>query len=294
VISLDLLRTFLVAAEEGSFRKAAAARFVTISAVSQQMKALEAQLRLPLFERLGRRVRLTAEGERLAASLRQAFAQVDDALAELETDHRALAGVVRVGTPRTFGRHWLRPRLAALLAAHPDLSVRVTFGVPSLLERRLSEGHLDAAILVREAELPAIETREIAEESFLAVASPRYLANAGAPRSEDDFRALRYGVFDLDLAMHAPWWRAQFGPRSPLPERIVAEIPDLEELLALAASGVCVTVLPSYLVDDRVRAGDLVVLAARRREVKNAIHLAWRRGAVLAARVKALHEALLR
>lgn len=301
MISLELLKTFLVAAEENSFRKAAAARFVTISAVSQQMKALETQLGVPLFERLGRRVRLTPEGERLAASLRPAFAQVDDALAELETGHRAIAGAVRIGAPRAFGRYWLRPRLPALLRDHPDLSVRLTLGVPSLLERRLSEGHLDVAILVHEAELPTIETRRIAEESFLAVASPRYLAQAGTPRTEDEFRALRYGVFDRDLAMHGPWWRAHFGPRSPLPPRIVAEVPDLDELLALAVDGVCVAVLPSYLVEDRIRTGGLVTLAPElpRRgitpdAVKNAIHLAWRRGAALPARVAALREALLR
>jgi DNA-binding transcriptional LysR family regulator len=87
---------------------------------------------------------------------------------------------VAVGSPCTFGRHWLGPRLPALLSAHPALTVKVEYGVPSVLERRLAEGHPDLAILVRPSELPNIETRPIATETFVAVAAPAYLARSGA------------------------------------------------------------------------------------------------------------------
>ncbi|MBL8715209.1 MAG: LysR family transcriptional regulator, partial [Myxococcales bacterium] len=57
--NLEFLRTFLLAADTGTFRRAATARSVTVSAISQQIKTLEAQLDVPLFERVGRRAQLT-------------------------------------------------------------------------------------------------------------------------------------------------------------------------------------------------------------------------------------------
>jgi DNA-binding transcriptional LysR family regulator len=159
-------------------------------------------------------------------------------------------GRVAVGSPRTFGRHGLGPRLPALLSAHPELTVTVEYGVPSVLERRLAEGHIDLVILARPSELPGIETRPIATETFLAVAAPACLARRGQPRTAADFREHRYVVFDRDLAMHAPWWRAAFGGRTALPENIACEVASLEEMMALAIAGAAIAVLPDYQVAD--------------------------------------------
>jgi DNA-binding transcriptional LysR family regulator len=299
LINYELLRTFLSAAAAGSFRQAAAQRFVTISAVSQQIKTLETQMGLLLFARLGRRVALTDEGAALAAALRPAFAHIDDALDGTQRSRRSLAGLIRVGAPRTFGRYWVRPRLARLLKGHPQLSLRLEFEVPSLLERRLSEGHLDVAVLARRPELATTEARVIAVERFEAVAARSYLRRWGKPTQLADFQAHRYGVFDPDLAMHGPWWRAWFGARAPLPAQIVAEVPSLDELLALAVAGVCITVLPAYLTTELVRAGRLERITpalpaarGRARGASNEIYLAWRRGAVASARLTALRAAL--
>jgi DNA-binding transcriptional LysR family regulator len=103
--------------------------------------------------------------------------------------------------------------------------------------------------------------------------------------------------------MHAPWWRAHFGESAPTPDHVVAEAPSLDELLAWTTSGRCACVLPSYWVEREVRKKALVVLEPslggrpRRRSgqtATNTIYLAWRRGAVPSARVRALRDALTR
>lgn len=298
-INLELLRTFLTAVEAGTFRAAAARRFVTISAVSQQIRTLESQLGVALFQRLGRRVQLTADGQRFAEALRPSLAAIDDAVAELERGQRDLAGWIRIGGPRSFSRHWLSPRLHRLMARHPGLALQQQFDVPSALERSLSEGGLDLALLVRAPRLPAIDSAVVAHERFVAVAAPGLLADAGAPRELADFRRLPFAIFDRDLAMHQPWWHSRFGAAAGGVERVVAEVPNLEELVALARAGLCACVLPSYLVQAELRARTLVTLEPRRRKgapapvADNAIHLAWRRGAVASARVRAVQQALL-
>jgi DNA-binding transcriptional LysR family regulator len=299
-VSYDLLRTFVSAAEAGSFAAAAREARVSVSAISQKVRALEAQLGIPLFERLGRRVRLTGAGGTLLGTLKEEFARIDGALAGVAEDFTQVRGRVAVGSPRTFGRHWLRPRLYPLLSAHEALQVDMEFNVPSVLERRLLEGALDLTILVRPAELPGVETVRLAHETFVAVGSAAYVRRWGQPRTLAEFQAQRWAVFDRDLPMHAPWWRASFGPKAALPTRIVCCVPSLEELLALAEAGVALTVLPDYLVAPAVEERRVVVLApaagqySRQRAAGNTLFLAWRQGLVESARIRVVRQALVR
>ena len=297
-VSYDLLRTFLVAAEVGTFAGAARERRVSVSAISQAVRTLEAQLGFPLFERLGRRVRLTPAGGGLLQTLKVEFARIDKALEVAAEDVTQLRGRVAIGSPRTFGRHWLRPRLPPLLKAHEALRLTVEFDVPSVLERRLVEGALDVIILVRPSALPGVATVPLARERFVAVGAPGYLQHRGPPSTLADFLSQRWAVFDEDLPMHAPWWRASFGSRAALPEHIACQVASLEELLALAEAGVALAVLPDYLVGPSVEAGKLVMLEpasgqhSRQRAAGNTLFLAWREGAMESARMKAVRQAL--
>ncbi len=293
-MNLELLRTFVAAEAAPTLSAAAATRRVTKSAISQQLKTLEAQLGVTLFERVGRNVRPTDAARTLAASLRAAFATIDDSVDAARERQGAVRGLVRVGAPRPFAGFWLRPRLAALLGAHRELVIEVTFGVPSELERRLAAGDLDLAILVRGPETPAVETKPLFVETFEAVASPRYLERQGTPRTADDFEQHRLVVFDEDLPMHAAWWRAAFGGRAALRGRIACRIASLDEMRALAIAGAGVAVLPDYFVADAVADGSLVVVnpRARKSSARNPIVLAWRRGIAQTARLRAVRDAL--
>jgi DNA-binding transcriptional LysR family regulator len=292
-VDYELLRTFVAAATARTFGEAARQRFVSVSAISQQVRTLEGQLGVPLFERRGRRVRVSEAGQALLAVLRPELTRIEEALEAVGESHGAVRGAVALGAPRTFARHWLRPRLPPLLAGNPELRVTVRFDVPSRLERALAEGGLDLALLARAPELPGITAQPVATETFLAVAAPAYLARRGTPRGQAEFAAHRYLVFDGDLAMHAPWWRACFGGRARLPRDVVCEVASQEELQALAEAAVGIAVLPDYQVADALRAGLLRALAPpRARPARNTIHLAWRKGAIETARLRAARDAL--
>ncbi|HZH76435.1 MAG TPA: LysR family transcriptional regulator [Archangium sp.] len=298
LISYDLLRTFMAAAQAGTFAAAARNEHLSVSAISQKVRALEAQLGMPLFERLGRRVRLLPAGAALLGTLQTEFARIDEALAAMREDFTQLRGRVTVGSPRTFGRHWLTPRLATLLATHEALRVDVEFDVPSVLERRLVEGALDLAILVRPAELAGVKALPLAREVFVAVGAPAAVKRWGRPRTLEEFQARRWAVFDPDLPMLTPWWRASFGTKAVLPEHIVCHVASLEELLALAEAGVALTVLPDYLVRPSVEAGRVLVLEpapgqhSRQRAAGNTLFLSWRDGTVESARLRTVRQAL--
>jgi len=292
-MNLELLRTFTDLARSPNLAAAAARRHVTRSAVSQQVKTLEAQLGLRLFERVGRGLRPTASAARLAAALGGAFAAIDEALDAARDAEGAIRGEVRVGAPRPFTRAYLRERLGRLIAAHGELVVDLAFGTPTELERALLAGDLDLAVLVRPADSDAIETTRLVVETFAAVASPAYLRVHGTPHAAADFDRHRLIVFDRDLPMHAAWWRATFGARAPLRGRVACRVASLDEMLALAVAGAGITVLPDYFLAPALTAREVVAVAPRaRRRATNEILLAQRRGAIPSARIRAVRAAL--
>lgn len=297
--NLELLRTFVAAEAAPTLSAAAIARHVTKSAVSQQLKTLEAQLGVVLFEKVGRNVRPTEAARALASTLREAFATIDDSVEAAREIQGAVRGDVRIGSPRPFARVWLRPRLAELLTAHDELVLDVAFGVPSELERALASGALDLAVLVRAPDSGTLETAPLFVETFEAVASPSYVKAHGSPRSAEDFGAHRLIVFDRDLPMHAAWWRATFGARAPLRGEIACRVASLDEMLGLAAAGVGIAVLPDYFVESALSAREVIAVRPRSSSkgrsptARNPIVLAWRRGVAGSARVRAVRDVLL-
>lgn len=292
----ELLRTFLAAADTETFGEAARRRHVTKSAISQQLKSLEEQLGTALFERVGRRARLTPAGRTLADAVRPHLEAIDDALVAVSGAGRAVHGEVSIGSPRPFARLWLRPRLTRLLAEHPRLNARVVFGTPTELERQLVERRLDLAIMVRPPEQPTLRSVPIYTETFLAHAAPTYLRQHGAPTTIEELDAHRFIVFDDDLPMHEPWWRATFGRRAKLRGQIVIRIASLPEMLALAESGLGIAVLPDYLTERARLGGTLreLRLGSGRPPARNRIALAWRQSTVPTATFEAVKAALER
>jgi DNA-binding transcriptional LysR family regulator len=292
-MDLDLLRTFVVAEDAATLGIAAQKLHVTKSAVSQKLKVLEAQLGVRLFERVGRNVRPTDAARSLAQSLRSAFALVDDAVETVRDGHGAIGGEVRVGAPRPFTASVLRPRIAKLLVAHPDVVLDLSFGTPTELESRLLAGDLDLAVLARAPESDRITTTELFVETFVAVASPRYVERRGTPRAAEDWDEHRIVVFDRDLPMHGAFWRAAYG-RASLRGTIACRVASLDELRAFAEAGVGIAVLPDYFVEDALGRGRLVAIRPpRSAAARNSLVVAARSNAVVPARVRVVREALV-
>jgi DNA-binding transcriptional LysR family regulator len=296
LINLELLRTFVVAADAPTFSAAARALFVTKSAVSQQIKTLETQLGVELFERIGRRVQVTHAGARLASSLRRELQAIDEALEAVVSEKREVKGEVRIGAPRPFARVWLRPRLARLLTAHAELQAQVSFGTPSELETMLVGSALDLAIVARKPTSALLEARPIFTEVFEAYASRGYLRAYGTPATAADFAAHKWIAYDEDRPMQSVWWRATFAG-APARGEMVCHVASLDEMLALAQAGVGIAVLPTYFVHPPTTEGAQALQPIRPKgrasgRARNAIYLAWRRNAVATARFVAAREAL--
>lgn len=121
--SLDHLKGFVTAARHASFTKAGEALFLSQSAISRQVQALEAQLGAPLFRRSTRQLALTPQGEILYRAAREAFAGLAEAIERIAAPRRP---GLTVSTSIGFAALWLVPRLSLFQEEHPEIDVRLS------------------------------------------------------------------------------------------------------------------------------------------------------------------------
>jgi LysR family glycine cleavage system transcriptional activator len=174
---LDALRVFEAAARRLSFAAAAAELHLTASAVSHRIKALEGQLGLVLFERLTRKVRLTAAGRAYAAA-------VGDAIAILREATRRLAAEanrpLNVSVTPLFGARWLLPRLARFEAAHPGISVRL-IGTSRLAD--FAADGVDCAVRFGRGTWPGLTAHKLMTLDYVPVCAPALSRRLKSPNN---------------------------------------------------------------------------------------------------------------
>ncbi len=192
--SLDRLAVFDAAARHLSFTKAAAERFLTQSAVSRQIAALEEELGVPLFRRRHRALDLTDDGRRLASAVTAAIAGVRDAVQAIRGPLRR--EVLTLTTTPGLASLWLIPRLQDFISEHPGVDVRIdaTHDVRSLA----SEG-FDLA--VRYGRVGALPGTPLFDEVVLPVCGPALLKRGPPLRTPADLRA--HTLLKTSLGPHA-------------------------------------------------------------------------------------------
>ncbi|MFH1567099.1 MAG: LysR family transcriptional regulator [Gemmatimonadota bacterium] len=142
-MELQQLRGFCEVAREGSFTRAAARLFVTQPAVSQQIRALEAELDQVLLERSGRSVKLTEAGQILFRRAGAILAEVEAARQEVAALGEVMRGRVVVGTSDTNCSYVLPGLLTAFRAAHPGVAVEVRNRMSSEVGQLVLEDRVD-------------------------------------------------------------------------------------------------------------------------------------------------------
>lgn len=144
---LDLLVSFDAAARHLSFTKAGAERFLTQSAISRQIKALEDDLGVTLFRRRHRALDLTDDGRRLREAVRGALDGLRGTMEQIRSPVRR--EVLALTTTPGLASLWLIPRLEAFVKEHPGIDVRID---ASLEKRHLGNDGYDLAIRYASAE----------------------------------------------------------------------------------------------------------------------------------------------
>ena len=235
--SIRVLRTFSAVASEGSFASAAARVALTQAAVGQQMRALEGELRRPLFERQGKAVVLNEAGRTLVPQVRRLLAQYDQMLAPAGAAD-AMAGTVHLGGVVSAVRPLIQATLA-LKARHPALELHVLAAKSIELIERVQSGELDAAVAVREpGARPDLAWTPLYAEPMVLLA-PRKLEDS-SPR----LILQRHPFIRFDPAQHTGRLVERTLKRLRVKPQELLELNALESILDLVRSGLGVSLVP--------------------------------------------------
>lgn len=185
-MELRQLHYFLTVAEERGFAKAAERLGIVQSAVSQQIRRLERDLGVPLFDRTTRTVRLSAAGERLLPEARAVLAAAARTRQVAADVARGVTGVLRLGTLNDRRLYGVLARFAAIA---PDFRVATTRAAPADRLAAVRTGELDAAFVRAAAPAPDLVVLPVWTDPLYAALPADHPLAAGTPEL-GDFAAL--------------------------------------------------------------------------------------------------------
>ncbi len=235
-IDPDLLRSFVLIAEGGSFTRAANAVGRTQSAVSMQIRRLEEALGQPLLLRGPRGVETTPHGAWLLERARRLLAMHDEIVATFRAP--AVSGTVRLGTPDDYALRWLPGILARFAEVHPAVEVVVTCAPSNELVQRLENDEIDLTLLSGGNERPGMVGQPLWLAGLRWIGSAAHTAHRRSP---------------MPLATAQPscvWHRAAVRAldEAGLPWRVAYTSTSQAGTLAPALAGLAVTIgLPGPL-----------------------------------------------
>ncbi|OLL29230.1 LysR family transcriptional regulator [Burkholderia sp. SRS-W-2-2016] len=259
---LVALKTLLEVADAEGFAKAAKRMGVATSSVARLMDALEADLGTALLTRTPRRVSLTDAGanyvERIAAVL-DGLAEADESI----LDSGAVpVGTLRLTVPATYNRVVLAPHLAAFMREQPNVALDVVVADQMV---DLALDRIDVAIRIGvPADNPQLVAKVLADNPRLVVASPDYLQRHGtpaAPAELADHQCLRIAYGGSYRARQA-WMFTHAGQQERVNVRGRLVTNSLDMLLAAVLAAQGIALLPRWLVEPHLRAGQLTALFA--------------------------------
>lgn len=251
-VPLDALRVFESAARLLSFTAAALELGSTQSAVSQQIKRLEQQLAVRLFDRIYRGIVLTDAGERLQGYVQQGLATLDAGVAAvtLQQQHE----VLQVATDFAFAAYWLMPRLERFHQLHPEVDVSLVTS-----ERGLGvlPSETDVAIVFGDGRSKHGEAHLLFHEEVYPVCSPLLLEEQPTPLPPSALA--RMPLLHLRPESRSRWldWRGVFRALdiSQTPSSGMLRFDNYTLLIQAAIAGRGVAIGWRHLVDDLLDQG---------------------------------------
>lgn len=280
----DELRAFVATAQTGSFTAAADQLGVSNRLTSKYVAELEKRLGVRLLQRTTRKVGLTPAGETLLARAPALLDELDDVLVEVSEGSRGFTGTIRISAPVTFGEEYVGAMLGRFAVQNPGLTIdlRLNDGFVDLA----GEG-IDVAFRVGQSEMLSLKTRKLGEIRTVAVASPDYLSERGAPQRPEDLadhdcildtnrRLPRRWVFRKGGVEHAAEVQGRFQVNSA---RAAAD-------LAMLGLGICYA--PRFAVDAALRDGRLVPVLEAFEGIVTPVSAVYLEGRKLPRKIRAL------
>ncbi|MDQ0382574.1 LysR family transcriptional regulator [Amycolatopsis thermophila] len=286
------LTALVTVVEVGSVTRAAELLHLVQPAVTRQIKALEQELGVALFERTRQGMRPTEAGVSLAERARRALAELERARAELSPAPGEVTGIVTLGLLESTAALIAEPLVAAILRRHPGIELRLQTAYSGHLQRWLDDGDLDLTLLYNLTSSPTLNVTPLVRERLWVVAPPAEGLRADHPVPFADLAERAVVMPAAGHGLRALIEAAAAKAGTDLTSTVQTNSMTLQKQLVLAGHGW--TILPAVGIADDVTAGILSAAPVTAPEVWRSIVLATPRSGRVPAAVDVVARELTR
>ncbi|WP_076858427.1 LysR family transcriptional regulator [Bradyrhizobium mercantei] len=287
---LNGIRTFVSAAEAGSFAVASERLGLSRSATSKSIARLEERLGVQLFNRTTRSLGLTEQGQAFYEKCARALADLQAAELSLVSGRQVPAGKLRVDLPVVFGRQCVMPALLDVVQRYPEIQLDVTFNnrrvdlIEEGYDLVIRIGHLDDST--------SLVARRLGVQTMAICAAPSYARQRGLPRTPDEIESHDCIIYYYG-GRNSPWFFPGADGQSQLKHisgRLRLGSGDAIADAALAGRGIAQ--LPTWLIAPHLKSGSLVVSMPDCVCAGLPIHALWPQGRQLTPKVRVVVDEL--
>jgi len=256
---IETLKTFCDLVETGSFSKAATLNFVSQSAVSQQIKALETRFAQQLIERSSRKqVTLTAAGKEFYAECKEIMERFRALENKMRMPLIGISGTVRVATVYSVGLHALPQYVKQFIKTHPQVNVRLEYSRTDKVYEACLNNTIDFGIVALPQRRPQIDLIPLRDDQLVFVCSPEHPLAARRRLSIQKLNGESFIGFERDIPTRKAVDRIL--KQHKVAVNFAMEMDNIETIKRSVEVGIGVSILPENAVVNEVRNGMLVAL----------------------------------
>ncbi|MGH2856550.1 MAG: LysR family transcriptional regulator [Solirubrobacteraceae bacterium] len=255
------LRYFLAVVSEGTVTRAAAALRVAQPSVSQSLRALESELGVTLFDRVGRGLRLSSTGREFLVHARQVVRAIDEARNAVASVHELRAGTLELAALATLAVDPMALLIGRFRKRHPEVQVRIrapdsAHTVSSLLR----DGSCELGATVLPSPASGLLARSLGEQELLFVLPPTGASNRSGPIRARELAGTPFVISPVGTSTRSLLEEALAA--AAVTVRIAVEVSAREAIVPLVLAGAGAALLPRPLADEARRRGAVIRPAA--------------------------------
>ena len=266
-MELHYLEIFNTVARVQNYRKSSDELHISQPALSIEIKKLEEQIGLQLFDRIGTRIYLNDNGRMLQKYTERIFSVVSDMEGAIQETKSHVGGVIRIGASNTPGTYILPELMARFRRRYPDVSFNMTIGSTSEIARRIEAAGLDIAVNGGECEFgKQIHTEKIYEDRLVLVSSAHSPAAKLESLDRTQLMKLSFVVHKTDSQLYADY--RSFIGRLDIPEKVAMSVGNIDAIKNSVKTDIGISLVPEAAVKEEIQKGELKVLTVPGLEIE--------------------------
>jgi len=283
-MQVESFKVFRDLVESRSFSKAASLNFITQSAVSQQIRAMEERFHVPLIERNNKRFGLTREGQLLYETSKQIIFEFDSLQHQLAEMRHVVSGNIRLSTVYSIGLHELPPYLKKFLREFPSVNVHVEYRRSNQVYDEVSEGTSDLGLVAFPVQKKTLKVEPFRKDRLVVICIPTHDL---AKLSEIEVERLKKEKF-IGFEPDIPTRKAvdKIFREAGLEVNPVMEFDNIETVKRAVEIGAGVSIVPRATIEQEVGNGTLVAVEFKGQPYYRPLGIIYKAGRVLSPAMK--------